>query len=66
MELLEVEIEARTNNIRLEWTLRWMLSPAAMETILVDPKKRTASIMITVTSLEDRNIFTKNDISFDG
>lgn len=39
MELMQAEIEAGTCNIKLAWTLRWLLSPADKENILADPKR---------------------------
>lgn len=64
MELLQAEKEAETNNIKLAWTPRWLLSPTAMETILPDLKRRTPSIKITITSVEDRDSITNTDIWF--
>lgn len=35
-----------------------------MKTILADPERRTATVHITVTSVEDRNTILKNVIWF--
>lgn len=62
IELLPEEIEAGSSNIRLAWTSRWLHSPAAMENIVTDPKRRTVSLKITVTSVDDRDTIKKNGI----
>lgn len=66
MKLIQAEIKAGTINVKLVWTPRWLLSSAPMEFILNDLKKRTASIKITVPSVEDRNSILKNGIWFGG
>lgn len=66
MELLQEEIKAGIDNFKQEWTPRWLLAPAAMETILANPEKRTASVKITETNVEDWETITKNDIWFVG
>lgn len=62
MELIHQEIEAGANSVKLAWTLRRLLSPAAMEIILAEPKKRTASVKITIMNTEDKNRIIKNDM----
>lgn len=64
MEQLQAEIKAETNITKLAWTPRLLQLPAAIETILGNLEKRTVTIKITVTSMEDRDKITKNDIWF--
>lgn len=66
IELLQAEIEAGNNNIKLSWTSRWLLSQATMETVLADQKKRTTSVKTTLTSVEDQDSFSKTGIWFRG
>lgn len=62
MELLQAEIEAGTSNIKLARKPRWLQPPGAMETILSEPKKRIASVKITIINVEDQNSITKQGI----
>lgn len=66
IELLQVEIEAGTDNIKLSWTPRLLHSPVTMETLLANPEKKTVSFMIIVTSVEDRDGIIKGWIRFGG
>lgn len=66
MELQQKEIEAGNSSIKLAYTWWRLLSPAAMVMILADPEKGTASVKITVTSVEDRDIAAKNSVWVSG
>lgn len=50
--------------MQLAWTPRWQLSPIAMQAILVDPEKRTASVKSTLMSVEDKETVIKRGLWF--
>lgn len=50
---MQKEIEVKTGNINLTSALRGLFSLAAMETNLADPEKRTPSVKILETSVEN-------------
>lgn len=62
---MKVKIETGTGNLKPIWTLWWLLSPVAMEKIMVNTERRTANIKIIATCVEDRYAITKNSIWFD-
>lgn len=66
MELIQQEIEAGADSVRLVWTPRWLLSPPAMEAILANPAKLMASVKITMINAEDKDPVIKNSILFGG
>lgn len=62
MKLIQAEIKAGTSNVKLVCTPRWLLSPTAMVTTIVDLEKRSISIKIRVTNIEDRDSILKKGI----
>lgn len=52
------------DNITLACTPRWLLSPTAMENILVNVDKYNGNAEITVTNVDDKNGMTKNGLWF--
>lgn len=66
IELIKWKSEAEAESVKIAWTLRWLLSPTAMEAILADQEKWTATVQITVASAKDKDRFIKNDIWLGG
>lgn len=66
IELILKEIEAGTSNVKPVLTPRWLLSPAIMDTILADSKKRISSAKIMVATVEVRDSIIENVILFSG
>lgn len=60
--MIQWKIQAGAESVKLAWTPRWLLSPTAIEAILVDPEKRTASAIITVINSKDKDKDIKKGI----
>lgn len=59
---MQAEIEAGQDIIPLSWTPKLLLSPMAMENILVDEDKQKQSAKITVTNAEDKDRLLKSSL----
>lgn len=66
MKLIWNEILHWGDNIQLVWTLRCLLSPAALTDVIEKGETKTASIKITFTKEEEMNQITKHSIWIGG
>lgn len=55
IKLMQNEIKHSSDDIKLAWKPRWLLSPAAMAKMLAKGEKRTASVKVTVISLQEKD-----------
>lgn len=64
MELIQREIEVGADSVKIAWTIRWLLSPTAIEALLADPKKKTTSVKITMMNHKDKDKIIEKGIRF--
>lgn len=63
---MQAEINGKQKGKTLDWILRWLISPKAMENIFADEEKYNVIAKITVTSSKDKDKLLKNNLWFGG